>query len=151
SRSAGGLAARAGRHIHLVLENDANQAALLDPVTDPPNGRYRAQWNDDYHHAFHVALTGETAGYYTDYRDHSKHVVRTLAEGFAYQGEPSPHRDGELRGETTSALPPTAFVNFLQNHDQIGNRALGERLSTLASPAALEAALAMTLLAPGPP
>ena len=75
----------------------------------------------------------------------------TLAEGFVYQGEPSPHRKGEPRGEPTSALPATAFVNFLQNHDQIGNRALGERLSVLAQPAALEAALAVTLLAPAPP
>ena len=99
---------------------------------DPPRGKYRAQWNDDYHHAFHVLLTGETAGYYGDYREPARHVARALAEGFVYQGEPSPHRKGETRGEPTSALPATAFVNFLQNHDQIGNRALGERLSVLA-------------------
>ena len=134
-----------------MLENDANQASLLDPLTDPPRGKYRAQWNDDYHHVFHVLLTGETAGYYGDYREPAGHVARTLAEGFVYQGEPSPHRKGETRGEPTSALPATAFVNFLQNHDQIGNRALGERLSVLAPPAALEAALAVTLLAPAPP
>ncbi len=151
SRRAGEFAAQTGRHIHLVLENDANQASLLDPQADPPRGRYRAQWNDDYHHAFHVLLTGETAGYYADYRDASGHVVRTLAEGFAYQGEPSPHRHNEPRGEPTSALAPASFVNFLQNHDQIGNRALGERLTAFVAPAALEAALAITLLAPGPP
>ena len=129
-RRAGGETAR---HIHLVLENDANQASLLDPLTDPPRGKYRAQWNDDYHHAFHVLLTGETAGYYGDYRDAARHVVRVLAEGFAYQGEPSPHRR-EARGEPTTNLPATAFVNFLQNHDQIGNRALGERLTHWRSP-----------------
>jgi len=151
SRRTGELAARTGRHIHLVLENDANQASLLDPLADPPRGRYRAQWNDDYHHAFHVLLTGETAGYYTDYRDASGHVMRALAEGFAYQGEPSPHRQHDPRGEATSALAPTGFVNFLQNHDQIGNRAKGERLTSLASPAALESALAILLLTPGPP
>jgi maltooligosyltrehalose trehalohydrolase len=151
SEAVGTLAAQTARHIHLVLENDANQAGLLDSLTDPPAGKYRAQWNDDYHHAFHVLLTGETAGYYGDYRDAAQHVARTLAEGFAYQGEPSPHRQGERRGEPSLALPATAFVNFLQNHDQIGNRALGERLSVLAPPAALEAALAITLLAPAPP
>jgi malto-oligosyltrehalose trehalohydrolase len=151
SEAVGTLAAQTARHIHLVLENDANQANLLDPVADPPRGKYRAQWNDDYHHAFHVWLTGETEGYYGDYREAEQHVVRTLAEGFAYQGEPSPHRSGEARGEPTAALPATAFVNFLQNHDQIGNRALGERLTGLAPAAALQAALAVTLLAPPPP
>jgi 1,4-alpha-glucan branching enzyme len=98
-----------------------------------------------------VLLTGETEGYYGDYREPARHIARTLAEGFAYQGEPSPHRRGKNRGEVTSVLPATAFVNFLQNHDQIGNRALGERLSALAPAAALEAALAVTLLAPAPP
>jgi maltooligosyltrehalose trehalohydrolase len=151
SESVGTLASQTARHIHLVLENDANQASLLDPVADPPHGRYRAQWNDDYHHAFHVLLTGETQGYYGDYRDAQRHVVRVLAEGFAYQGESSPHRGNEKRGDSTANLPATAFVNFLQNHDQIGNRALGERLDALAKPEALEAALAITLLAPGPP
>ena len=100
SEAVGTLASQTARHIHLVLENDANQASLLDPLTDPPRGKYRAQWNDDYHHAFHVLLTGETQGYYGDYRDAARHVARALAEGFAYQGEPSPHRDGETRGET---------------------------------------------------
>jgi maltooligosyltrehalose trehalohydrolase len=151
SEAVGTLAAQTARHIHLVLENDANQSGLLDPLTEPPCGKYRAQWNDDYHHAFHVLLTGETHGYYVDYRDAQQHVARTLADGFAYQGEPSPHRQGERRGEPSSAVPAIAFVNFLQNHDQVGNRAMGERLSVLAQPAALEAALAVTLLAPAPP
>jgi malto-oligosyltrehalose trehalohydrolase len=151
SEAVGAMTADSGRHIHLVLENDANQASLLDPVVEPPIGKCRAQWNDDYHHAFHVALTGETTGYYSDYRDPGPYVARVLAQGFAYQGEPSPHRGGKARGESTAAIPLTAFVNFLQNHDQIGNRALGERLTELAPPEAIEAALAITLLAPGPP
>jgi malto-oligosyltrehalose trehalohydrolase len=151
SEAVGTLAAQTARHIHLVLENDANQSGLLDPLTDPPRGKYRAQWNDDYHHAWHVLLTGETQGYYGDYREPARHLVRTVAEGFAYQGESSPHRGGQKRGEPTPSLPATAFVNFLQNHDQIGNRALGERLSTMAAAPALEAALAITLLAPAPP
>jgi malto-oligosyltrehalose trehalohydrolase len=151
SEAVGLLAQQTARYIHLVLENDANQSSLLDPLTDPPRGKYRAQWNDDYHHAFHVRLTGETQGYYADYREISAHLVRTVAQGFAYQGEPSPHRNGEVRGEPTLALPATAFVNFLQNHDQIGNRALGERLTMLAAADAVEAALAVMLLSPSPP
>jgi malto-oligosyltrehalose trehalohydrolase len=151
SEAVGLLAAQTARHIHLVLENDANQASLLDPRIDPPRGKYRAQWNDDYHHAFHVWLTGETQGYYADYRESSAHLAQSIAQGFAYQGQPSPHRKGEKRGEPTLALPATAFVNFLQNHDQIGNRALGERLTVLARPDALEAALAVMLLSPSPP
>jgi malto-oligosyltrehalose trehalohydrolase len=151
SEAAGLLAAQTARRIHLVLENDANQSSLLDPRTDPPHGKYRAQWNDDYHHVFHVWLTGETQGYYTDYRDLAPHLTRAVAQGFAYQGQASPHRKGEKRGEVTVALPATAFVNFLQNHDQIGNRALGERLTVLASSDTLDTALTIMLLSPSPP
>jgi malto-oligosyltrehalose trehalohydrolase len=152
SRAVGALAAETGRAIHLVLENDDNSAQLLDPSVDPPHGKYRAQWNDDYHHAWHVLLTGETSGYHGDYADApDAHLARILASGFAYQGEPSRHRQGRRRGEPSGELPPTAFVSFLQNHDQIGNRPLGDRLTELASADALEAALAVTLIAPMPP
>jgi len=131
-----------GRHVHLVLENDANQARWM-------RGDYRAQWNDDLHHAVHVALTGETVGYYEDYaEDPLAALGRALAEGFVYQGEPSAHRAGAARGEPSADLPPTAFVGFLQNHDQIGNRAMGERLASLATPEALRAASAICLLSP---
>ena len=150
SLAVGALAKESGRHIHLVLENDDNRAAFLAPEEDPTSGRYRAQWNDDYHHAWHVLLTGEKAGYYRDYGD-THHVERTLTEGFAYQGETSAHRKGQRRGETSSHLPPTAFVNFIQNHDQIGNRPLGERLTTLCAAEPLAAALAVLLLQPSPP
>jgi malto-oligosyltrehalose trehalohydrolase len=147
SLAVGNLAAARGRAIHLVLENDDNRASLLDPDRDPPHGKYRAQWNDDYHHAWHVLLTGERTGYYQDYApDPRPHLARALAAGFAYQGETSAHRAGRRRGETSEELPPTAFVNFLQNHDQIGNRPLGDRLQ--ADEAAISAALAITLLAP---
>lgn len=149
SRAVGDFAAETGRHIHLMLENDDNAARLLDASEDPPRGKYRAQWNDDYHHAWHVLLTGETHGYYGDYRRAPlEDIARALGSGFVYQGEASAHRGGQLRGEPSGALAPTAFVNFLQNHDQIGNRALGDRLERNADPRAIEAALAMTLLAP---
>jgi malto-oligosyltrehalose trehalohydrolase len=152
SRAVGQLAAQSGRHIHLVLENDDNCASLLDPTGDVPHGKYDAQWNDDYHHAWHVRLTGEKQGYYRDYqRSPLGDIARCLGSGFAYQGEASGHRGGKLRGEPSGTLPPTAFVNFLQNHDQIGNRAFGDRLERLAKAEAIKAALAITLLAPSIP
>jgi maltooligosyltrehalose trehalohydrolase len=149
SRAVGDFAKETGRQIHLVLENDDNAASLLDAAEEPPRGKYRAQWNDDYHHAWHVLLTGETQGYYSDYgKAPLRDIARSLESGFVYQGEASAHRGGERRGEPSGALSPLAFVNFLQNHDQIGNRALGDRLESLAPERAIEAALAITLLAP---
>jgi malto-oligosyltrehalose trehalohydrolase len=149
SRAAGQLAEQTGRHIHLVLENDDNNAGILDAEREPPQGDYRAQWNDDYHHAWHVLLTGESHGYYSDYSPRPlPHIARALGSGFAYQGEASRHRGGALRGEPSGELSPLAFINFLQNHDQIGNRALGDRLERIADPRAIEAGLAITLLAP---
>ena len=119
---------------------------------DPPCGRYRAQWNDDYHHAWHVLLTGETQGYYGDHtKSPMRDVARALASGFVYQGEASAYRGGQLRGEPSGKLSPTAFVNFLQNHDQIGNRALGDRLESAADVRAIEAGLTVLLLAPSIP
>jgi len=140
------------RYIHLVLENDHNAAHYLarDPARRPR--WYCAQWNDDLHHVLHVLLTDERDGYYSDYAEQPARLLgRCLAEGFAYQGEPSAYRDGAPRGESTRGLPPVAFVNFLQNHDQIGNRAFGERLGALSDPAALRAATAILLLAPAVP
>jgi maltooligosyltrehalose trehalohydrolase len=152
SLAAGQFAAETGRHIHLVLENDDNCVRVLDPTQDPPHGKYRAQWNDDYHHAWHVKLTGEKQGYYSDYqRSPHSNIARSLGSGFVYQGEASAHRDGRPRGEASGELPPTAFVNFLQNHDQIGNRAFGDRLESQVKSEAIEAALSITLLAPAIP
>jgi len=148
SAAAGQLAADTGRHIHLVLENGDNLASLLDAAQDPPQGRYRAQWNDDYHHCWHVLLTGERNGYYQDYPTPLQDLARALGSGFVYQGEASAFRGGQLRGEASGGLSPAAFVNFLQNHDQIGNRALGDRLEGTADTRTIEAALAVTLLAP---
>ncbi len=133
------------RQIHLMLENEDNIADFLR------NG-FDAQWNDDFHHVLHVMLTGETLGYYQDYDEpRAERLARALGQGFVYQGDPSPLRQGRLRGTPSGDLPPTAFVNFLQNHDQIGNRALGERLTVLSESKALEAAVALLLLAPSIP
>ncbi|MGD9766439.1 MAG: malto-oligosyltrehalose trehalohydrolase [Pseudolabrys sp.] len=149
SLAVGALAREHDRQIHLVLENDDNRAAMLDPAGAP--GTYRAQWNDDFHHAWHVLLTAEIGGYYQDYAQPASAIARALAEGFVYQGQPSAHREGAARGEPSRTLPPTAFVDFLQNHDQIGNRARGERLTILAAPEELVCALSVLLLAPSPP
>ena len=133
-------AAFADREIHLVLENEQNDADRLAP------GRYDAQWNDDFHNVLHVLLTGETDAYYAAFADDpTERLARCLGEGFVYQGEDNGHAP---RGKPSAHLPATAFVAFLQNHDQIGNRALGERLTLLADPAKLRAATALLLLCP---
>ena len=140
-----------GRHVHLILENDDNDAAFLARDAAGAARRYTAQWDDDIHHSLHTCLTGERDGYYVDYADAPlAHLGRCLTAGFAYQGEHSSLR-GRPRGSSTAGLPLTAFVSFLQNHDQIGNRPFGERLTVLAEPAALAAAVAVVLLAPSPP
>jgi maltooligosyltrehalose trehalohydrolase len=133
----------AHRHVHLVLENDDNRASLLTQG-------YDAQWNDDAHHVLHHLLTGESRGYYADYAERpAQALARCLAEGWLYQGQPSPYRQGATRGEPSGHLPPTSFVLFLQNHDQTGNRARGERLTELAENAErLRAAVALQLLSP---
>ncbi|HYD95891.1 MAG TPA: malto-oligosyltrehalose trehalohydrolase [Noviherbaspirillum sp.] len=133
-----------GRHVHLVLENDDNAATLL-----APRRLFDAQWNDDMHHALHVMLTGESEGYYAGYTGQTaEKLARGMAEGFIYQGDAPLYPGKTPRGEPSAHLPPTAFVLFLQNHDQIGNRAFGERLATLAQPDALRAAIALQLLSP---
>jgi maltooligosyltrehalose trehalohydrolase len=151
------------RIVHLVLENDQNAARYLTPLESRRDASvkveqqtsprlYDAQWNDDIHHALHVLITGETDGYYCDYSDQPiRHLGRCLAEGFSYQGQLSRLRNNTPRGEPSRDLPPTCFVSFLQNHDQVGNRAYGERILKLAEPGAVKAAMAILLLAPSPP
>ncbi|MHB1201142.1 MAG: malto-oligosyltrehalose trehalohydrolase [Polaromonas sp.] len=141
-----------GRHVHLVLENDANQAHFLERSANLAPMCATAQWNDDLHHAAHVIVTGETDGYYADYADVPlANFGRALAEGFIFQGQPSPFRGGAPRGEASAHLPLGAFVSFLQTHDQIGNRALGERIHALADTNLLDAAYACVLLSPHTP
>jgi malto-oligosyltrehalose trehalohydrolase len=140
------------RHVHLILENDRNESRYLarDEMSAPVQAT--AQWNDDVHHALHILVTGECDGYYADYSARPLwYLGRCLAEGFAYQGEVSAYRDHTPRGEPSTALPPTAFVSFIQTHDQVGNRAHGERIGKIAEPRRLRVALACLLLAPAPP
>jgi malto-oligosyltrehalose trehalohydrolase len=138
------------REVHVVLENDANEARRLRGARGEAGAS--AQWNDDWHHAAHVLVAGERDGYYRDYAERPAwHLARALAEGFSYQGESSKHRGGNPRGERSAEFPFEAFVAFLQNHDQVGNRALGERLGTFAAPERLRLAEAVLLLAPSVP
>lgn len=137
------------RKIHLVLENDGNNARYLARNREGKPLAYSAQWNDDFHHCLHVILTGETNGYYRDYvSDPVALLGRCLSEGFAYQGDISPFRHHSPRGEPSGHLPPAAFIVFLQNHDQVGNRPNGERIASLVSYAPLRAATALMLLSP---
>ncbi|HET6433110.1 malto-oligosyltrehalose trehalohydrolase [Dyella sp.] len=132
---------RISHPVHLVLENEHNSASLLR------DGAYQAQWNDDGHNALHALLTGESEGYYGAFADDpTAHLARVLAEGFAFQGEPDLR--GRPRGEPSGDLPPTRFVLFAQNHDQIGNRPLGQRLATLIEPPAMRATTALVALCP---
>lgn len=135
------------RQVHLVLENEANHAHWLTRDGKAPCA-YTAQWDDDIHNAWHALMTGEREGYYADFADAPvERLGRALAEGFAYQGEFAKHL-GRERGEPSAFLPPQAFVAFLQNHDQIGNRALGDRLSHIVPEEKLDLARAALLLAP---
>jgi malto-oligosyltrehalose trehalohydrolase len=135
------------RAAHLILENEHNQARWLQRGARGEGTLYDAQWNDDLHHVLHVAASGESEGYYADYIGRTDRLGRALAQGFAFQGEMMPYR-AAARGEPCVHLPPAAFVAFIQNHDQVGNRALGERLSAIADPAALRAVTALYLLLP---
>ncbi|MBW9052464.1 malto-oligosyltrehalose trehalohydrolase [Rhizobium mesosinicum] len=138
------------RHIHLIIENEDNDGSLLERDEGGRPQFFSAQWNDDIHHVLHVAATGETFGYYADYGDEIAKLGRALAEGFVFQGEHMPYR-GQKRGTRSGHLPPSAFVSFIQNHDQIGNRALGDRMTASRPGAVLRALAGVYLLSPQVP
>lgn len=137
------------RHIHLFTEDERNIIALHPRDADNRPVLFSAEWNDDFHHAAHCIATGEDQGYYAGYADDPiGDLARCLAEGFVYQGENYSPWGSQPRGVPSSGQPPTALVAFLQNHDQIGNRAFGERLTTLASEETIELLTALLLLNP---
>ncbi|HEX5787287.1 MAG TPA: malto-oligosyltrehalose trehalohydrolase, partial [Woeseiaceae bacterium] len=139
------------RHVHLTTEDDRNIAWHIERAADGSVPLVTAEWNDDFHHTAHVLATGEQYGYYEDYETGSAaQMARALATGFVYQGERSRHR-GECIGSASAHLPPGAFVHFLQNHDQVGNRAFGERLRYLAPSPACDCLQAILLLSPQVP
>jgi maltooligosyltrehalose trehalohydrolase len=136
-----------GRPVHLLLENEENQASRLNRNASDEPVNYTAQWNDDVHHVLHCAASGEASGYYAAYLGDTERLGKALAEGFAFQGELMDYR-GSARGEPSSHLPPTAFVSFIQNHDQVGNRAFGDRITSFAPPPAVRAIVSIYLLLP---
>jgi maltooligosyltrehalose trehalohydrolase len=140
-------AATDGRHIHLIAENSMNQAAWLTRRDDGTPGLYTAQWSDDIHHGLHTATTGERQWYYADFAGRIDLLARALAEGLGWQGEFMQH-EGRNKGEPSTHLPPTAFVSYVQNHDQIGNRPYGERIAQLVPVQAARTIAAIYLLSP---
>jgi maltooligosyltrehalose trehalohydrolase len=137
----------AGRTVHVVAEDERNDRAVLEP---PPGGwGCDAVWSDDLHHALHALLTGERQRFLADFGG-PEALRRALAEGWAWQGEVSRHL-GKPRGTSARGLAPARFVTCLQNHDQVGNRARGERIATLLPWEALYPAAALVLLGSGTP
>ncbi|AKJ29522.1 malto-oligosyltrehalose trehalohydrolase [Caldimonas brevitalea] len=137
------------RHVHLVLENDTNEARRLGRPGEP--GRYDGQWNGDFHHTLHVLMTDEHDGYYAEYDQPLDQLARVLTHGFARQGAPHITENAPPRQAAVGSVPLSATVNFLHNHDQIGNRAFGERLTQLTDATSLRLAVAINLLMPAPP
>ncbi|ALC15344.1 maltooligosyl trehalose hydrolase [Desulfuromonas soudanensis] len=136
---------RLGRRVQVIAESSLNDVRTITPVHRGGHG-LDAQWNDDFHHALHTLLTGEKDGYYRDFGDFSQ-LGKAFAEGFVYSGEYSPFRR-RRHGSPSANLPPSRFVVFSQNHDQVGNRMRGERLSSQVSPEKLKLAAAAVLLSP---
>lgn len=139
------LAKRLGRRVYLIAESDLNDARALRP---PEFGGYGldAQWSDDFHHALHALLTGELIGYYRDFGE-LKHLVKALTEGFVYSGQYSVYRQ-RRHGNSSRAIPAYQFVVYIQNHDQIGNRMAGDRLSQLVTFEALKLGAGVAILSP---
>ncbi len=139
------LGERLGRKLHLIAESDLNDSRLLKP---PSQGGYGlpSQWSDDFHHSLHSLLTGERAGYYSDFGD-VHHLAVTMRNGWYYAGQYSKFR-WRRHGNSPAGLARSSFVVCVQNHDQIGNRARGERLSELVNFEGLKLAAGVTMLAP---
>lgn len=140
-------AATDGRQVHLVQENSLNQVNWLKRRETGAPWLYDAQWSDDIHHAIHAVMTGDPGAYYADFLGRIDLVGRALAEGVGWQGEYMVHEQ-KHKGEPSAFLPATAFVAFMQNHDQVGNRPWGKRVSTQLPPEALRMWSAILLLSP---
>ncbi|TXK21567.1 malto-oligosyltrehalose trehalohydrolase [Pontibacter qinzhouensis] len=142
------LGEQLGREFTLIAESDLNDVRLLNPIDKGGYG-LAGQWMDDFHHAVHTLVTGEREGYYEDYGDPDQ-LVKTLQHGFIYNGIYSEHRKKTL-GTDASGNPAKQFVVCIQNHDQVGNRMLGERISQLVSFEKLKLVAGLVLLSPYTP
>ncbi len=141
------IARESGRAVHVIAESDHQDRKVVDPA--PAGWGCAAMWADDFHHALHALLTGERGAFYQDFGT-MEPLARALAEGFAWQGQPSRYR-GRPWGTGTRGLTPARFVFCAQNHDQVGNRPVGERLSTLVPWEALAPIATVVLLGSGLP
>jgi maltooligosyltrehalose trehalohydrolase len=142
------LSKKQGRKLYLTAENDLSATRVIRPIESGGYG-IDAQWNDAFHHCLHTLLTGEQAGYYQDYGT-CQQMAKAFKEGFVYSGQYSPFRK-KFHGSDSSAIPGHQLVVFTQNHDQVGNRMLGERLTHLVSFEALKLAASALLLSPNVP
>lgn len=151
----------AGRHFALIAENEENNPGIVRPasgaapqLSDDPAVAVAwgldGVWADDFHHQVRVALTGEREGYYADYTGSAEDLALTIKRGWFYQGQEAPHL-GKPRGAPADDVAPPRFVYCIQNHDQVGNRAMGERLNHDVDLAAYRAASALLLLCPQTP
>lgn len=139
---------RTGKPHYLVAESDLNDSRVL-AVPEIGGHAIDAQWSDDFHHALHAVLTGETHGYYRDFGT-IRHLAQAYRQSFVYDGQYSPYR-GRRHGNSVWEYPPYRFVVNLQNHDQIGNRARGDRIASLVGFEASKLALGALLLSPYTP
>ncbi len=138
-----------GRRVALIAEDERNLARIVKPVSEGGLGM-DGVWADDFHHQMRRLLAGDHEGYYADYEDRIEDLATILKQGWLYTGQPSAHFKG-TRGTPTDGLEPGRFVFCLQNHDQVGNRAFGERLNRQIDPAAFRAATVLLLTAPQTP
>jgi maltooligosyltrehalose trehalohydrolase len=143
------LAQELGREVTVIAETDENDEAMVRPLERGGFG-LDAVWSDDFHHAIHAFFTGERKGYYQDFGD-ARQIVRALNHGFVFQGEPFRFWEGRSRGTNPRHMPAAAHVICIQNHDQVGNRAKGERLTALVPRGARTLASALLLLSPHTP
>ncbi len=140
----------AGRRVLIVAEDVRNAATMIRPASEGGWG-LDGIWADDLHHQLRRHLTGDNEAYYRDYTGSAADIVTTINQGWFYTGQPSVHHEGEPRGTDPSGLPPRLFYVCLQNHDQVGNRALGDRLHHKASLAEFRAVSALLLCLPETP
>ena len=142
-------AAAPGRRVLVIAEDERNEARLLRPAAQAGLG-LDGVWADDLHHQLRRAFAGDSEGYYRDYTGSVEDIARTLRQGWFYEGQVSANL-GHARGTPAGALPPASLVHCIQNHDQVGNRAHGERLGQDVSPAAFRAMSTLLLLSPYTP
>jgi maltooligosyltrehalose trehalohydrolase len=142
------VAAELGRPLSLIAESDLNDPTMIEPR--PVGYGLTAQWSDDYHHAVHVALTGETGGYYADFASLGA-LAKAATAGFFHDGTYSSFREREHGRPIPAEVPTSRLVTFAQDHDQIGNRATGDRLSATLSPERLRVAAVLAVCSPFTP